>query len=248
MKKYGRRKTRKTFSKRPRKTYKTKILRKKKRGPKVEVKMFQQTFGTTSFNSVITNSGDIMNLIPTILQGTRSFDRLGNKIFVKSFKVRMNIAWQQPEVLAAYGKVAIRAFIACPRYLNIGTSSTGDLANLLIVNNAPQIYDGTINAHMAPVNKDFWRVKMDKRLVMKNPVFVQTGAGPLEWNQTGRRTIVRNVFKNKTLQWATGVATPVNFPWIMMFGFSPLDNFTSGALLTTPFSVNYTIEIKFTDS
>jgi len=251
MKRYGRRKTRRTF-KRPARTFKKKSLKKKRRiarrAAKPEIKTFQQTFGTTSFNSVITNSGDILNLLPLITQGTQKYNRVGNKIFVKSFIVRMNIAWEQPAVTPAYAKVAIRAFIACPRFLNYGAAAVGDINQLLMVNNIPRAYDGTIDTHMAPVNKDYWRVKMDKRIYMDNPVYVQAGVGPFNFFPTGRKTIVKNIFKNKTLQWTQGNLYPVNFPWQMMFGFSPLDNITAGALVTTPFNVNYTVEIRFTDA
>jgi len=250
MRKYGSRPRRRTNIRRRGKRVTKRLAKRRvaKRASKPEVKFFQQNFGTTYFNANIANPGDILGLIPTILSGTQNFNRIGNKIFVKSMKVRMNICWQSPETIVQYGKIGIRAMIGRPRYTNeSGKVNATDLYQLLRVNNVAQQYDGTIVSYQAPIHSDYWKMIMDKRIPMKNPMYIQVGAGPLEWSPTGRRTVVKTVLKNKTLRWATGIPECLNFPYVMMFGFSPLDNISVGSSVNQPFTVNYTVEIRFTD-
>jgi len=252
MRKYGSRSRRPRIKRRTTKrTYKKRVVRKaKRRSARPEVKKCEYSYGTQAFNSQIQSGGDILPLAVPISQGTAQYQRLGNKIYVKRIQIKVVISWQDTEQNVNNARVGIRLIVARPTTTNFYQSVvSGDLSNLISLNNTSQIFDGTMASYLAPINKEAWVVKKDKRMTFLNPYLYNGGSPAVQLAfPTGitTKTLTFDVIKNKTIVFNDGLNSPLNFPWVMMIGFAPL-NFSAGAILNTPLSMHYQAICYYTD-
>ena len=160
-----------------------------------EVKMVS-TSGSAAFNSTISSSSECYSLMPEITQGLDDYQRIGDRVQGRYLYVKGFVQWDQSYISTSLvggtswaPPSTCRVMILSQNNVPYGPdiSSRADPAHLLKDNvgtGTARPYSGTIVDNLAPINKELFKVYMDKKVKLN---FVgQTdaaGAG----NATGMR-------------------------------------------------------------
>lgn len=113
---------------------------------------------------------NVLNLIPTIVQGTGEANRIGNKISPTSLKVTLTITCfnQAVSTPPIYFDIYIFKFKAAnPNY---GNPTLIDMQEFLDANNGSTGYVGDILSGLRPLNNDKFKQIMHKRITLFNPL------------------------------------------------------------------------------
>lgn len=144
-----------------------------------------------SFNSSISGPGECYPLMPAISQGTDDYQRIGDKVrgrylYVKGH-VQYNAAWiNTPGVDNYVPPSTMRIMILSQKNIrtNGQIATTADTAHLLkdnVATGVARAYTGGMTDNLAPINKDLFKVHMDRKIKMKvvyqNIVGGQGGSG-----------------------------------------------------------------------
>ena len=249
--KYGKRSRRKR-SKRVllfvRRKVKKSRLRNNRAMRRPEVKRVIAESSYTGFNPLISVSGDLLNVLPSISQGVSSTTRVGNRILVKSITIRGVITLTYPNTAIRFAKIGVRHMLLRRKdkrnYANI---TTNDLQVLLQGSGGFTGYNGTIINHLSAINQTAWVAGKDKRFIMNGPTVIGV-TGEIEApNATVTRTFTWKLGKGATLLYEENNPIPVNWPWVMALGFTYWDNSIASSL-DVPINLQYQTTMDYYDN
>jgi len=132
-----------------------------------------------SHNSPI-GAADCEPIVGQIGTGTTAQGRIGDKLKPKSLRVKGTISFT-PDTCTTSQNLYVRVIIAAQKNIKVGSNVLGgsvDAAHLLrpaFAGAAEQAFDGTTQALDYPVNRELFKVYMDK--VIKLTASVVTGGG-----------------------------------------------------------------------
>jgi len=139
-----------------------------------------QLENSVQHNSAI-GAADCRPCFGTISQGVTSLTRLGDKITPKSLRLRGTVSFM-PDTCTTSQNIYVRIIIASQKNIKVGSSITGgvDTNHLLRPNftgvGQDQIaFAGNTRELDYPINKDLYRVYMDKTIKLTSSVV--TGGG-----------------------------------------------------------------------
>lgn len=143
---------------------------------------FVSTEGAVLFNSTISSSSECYPVIPQITVGTGDYQRIGDKVRGKYLYVKGYLQYNTNYLEFSQGTqylppVTARVMILSQKNIKVGgdVSSRADVAHLLKDNvgtGTARPYDAGILDNLAPINKDLFRVHMDKKIKLN---WVQRG-------------------------------------------------------------------------
>lgn len=135
---------------------------------------FVSTEGAVLFNSSITSSSECYPMIPQISVGTGDYQRIGDKVRGKYLYVKGYLQYNLNYLEFSQGTqylppVTARVMILSQKNIKVGSdvSSRVDVAHLLkdnVATGTARPYNGGILDNLAPINKDLFKVHMDKKI------------------------------------------------------------------------------------
>jgi len=219
----------------------------------VSVNMSQQ------FNSSISSASECYPLCPQVPKGTDDFQRIGDKIrgkylYIKGFA---QFHYDPAANLPVIPPATLRVMILSQKNIKVQSEvqSRADVAHLLKDNTATgtaRAYTGGIYDNLAPINKDLFKVHMDKKIRFnwQNLQGNSGGVPNVEW-QTGNnltRYFTCRIKAPATMTFDDGnVDSPNNFaPFICVGAVN--DDGTSPWTLSTPWLVTAQSVLYYEDS
>lgn len=152
-----------------------------------------------NFNSTINSAGECYSLVPQVTIGTGDYQRIGDKIRGKYLYIKGTIQIDG-SVMATLDKLpasTVRALILTQKNIKVGSdvSSRVDVAHLLKDNigtgTARQFVGSQFDA-IAPINKDLFRVHMDRKFKFnwenQQQPDTATGVPTTTWQSGNNRT------------------------------------------------------------
>lgn len=143
---------------------------------------YVSTQGAVLFNSSITSSSECYPMIPQITEGTGDFQRIGDKVRGKYLYIKGYLQYNLNYLEFAVGNqylppVTARVMILSQKNVKVGNdvSTRIDVAHLLKDNvgtGTARPYNGGLLDNLAPINKDLFKVHMDKKIKLN---WVQRG-------------------------------------------------------------------------
>lgn len=215
-----------------------------------------------SFNSTITSPSECYPLCPAVPQGVDDYQRLGDKIRGKYLIVRGKLQYNN-----AYLDTAATQFIppaSCRVMIlsqnNVKTSgdvpSRVDVAHLLKDNvgtGTARSYNGGQYDNLAPINRDVFRVHMDRKIKLNwiNHQIVVTDPGVSIAHDVGNdrtKYFYCKIPINRNMKFDDGTGNfPNSFAPFLCFG-AVCDDGSSPWTASTPFHVTFTSTLYFTDA
>lgn len=222
---------------------------------------FVSSQGSVLFNSSISSSSECYPVIPQITEGTGDFQRIGDKVRGKYLYVKGYVQLDQNYLNSSSGSAYIppfttRLMILSQKNIKVGgdVSSRADVAHLLKDNvgtGTARPYNGGVLDNLAPINKDLFRVHLDKKMRFS---WVQRGdlsnAGDTGYGVGQERTKyftcriklpATMTFDDGNLNWPNNVAP------FLCFG-AVYDDGTSASFVATPFRVGWISTAYFEDA
>lgn len=219
--------------------------------------------GTQRFNSAITSSGECYPLIPQVAQGTDDCNRVGDKIRGKYLYITGMLQLDNSYLNTLGANTYIppftgRVMILSQKNVKVGNEvpTRIDVAHLLKDNVATGVarpYNSTIWDNVAPINKDLFRVHMDRKIKFNwvNHYYYAGGGNAIEALASGndRTKYFRCRIKvPATLTFDNGnLDYPNNFAPFLCFG-AVNDDGTSAYSIGAPFKVTWLSTLYFEDS
>jgi len=185
-----------------------------------------------SFNSAINVAGDMLPIVPGMVQGTASNQRIGDKIMLQTHTIKGYFR-VVPNLTAGsykFGNVGVRmmvlSFKNISNYDNIITDPTiaTKLAGLLQKGGTTVGFTGLISDLQAPINRDLFTVHYDKVYHIKQD-YVMTAVGTTT-QDTLRFFNIKLRVKNKQLKYTDDLSSgllPSNHAPILCLGYSYMD-------------------------
>lgn len=229
--KQGRRYRKKSVPKRVRRNLRTarildvKRLIAKGRENKMVSRLVENQVG---HNSTITNA-DYYPLMPSITVGAGDNQRIGDKINVKGFYFHAQISLYSQFANSMNMPIRVRLFVLSHRSVKQSAQLATALPpfNVMLRSNddgtagsSLQPYDGTVNNHILPVNKDIYVVHKDIsfQFAQDNITSGVDGSPMYQANKTLKFKIKCPKYLTYD-QASTGVNTPVNFAPFCAVGY-----------------------------
>ena len=140
-----------------------------------EVKMVS-TSGSASFNSGISSASECYSLMPQITQGLDDYQRIGDRVQGRYLYIKGYVQWDQSYISTTLvggtswaPPSTCRVMILSQNNITTGSdiSTRADPAHLLKDNvgtGTARAYSGTIVDNLAPINRDLFKVHMDKKV------------------------------------------------------------------------------------
>ncbi len=209
-----------------------------------ETKRITYDSGLTAFNTSITSSGDLNYLLPTINQGTGSYNRIGTKIKIKKLVVRGHLIWEGTST-SGFQKIGARLMVIKSKKVpNSDVSSVASELNYLLEagGGSYQTFNGEVGDLHTPVNKKAFAVARDKKHYM-----YQQGASADDLSRSVKFfTMDIKQARNKIINYEFESGTPTNWGWYLCIGWSLLDGTTS--VSPTNMSMEYVVDCEFEDA
>jgi len=208
-----------------------------------------------SFNSGITAVGDCLQLIPPTTNGSANYQRIGDKIQLKTHNIK-GYYRIVPNLAAGsykFGNVMVRmlvvSFKSAPNYdmITSDPTITSKLAGLLQKGGTTVGFTGLVSDVMAPINRDLFTVHYDKVQNIKQDYVVTATGGITE--DTLRMFNINLKVKSKVLKYTDDMSSgllPTNYSPVMMIGYC----FADGSLpdtASTNLQLYYQSRITFED-
>jgi len=200
--------------------------------------------GLVAFNTSVTSSGDLNYLLPTISQGTMSYNRIGTKIKIKKLVVRGHLIWEGTST-SGFQKVGARLMVLKSKKVpNNNVSSVATELNYLLEagGGSYQTYNGEVGDLHAPINKKAFAVARDKKHYM-----YQQGANADDLSRAVKFfTMDIKQARNKIINYEFETGTPTNWGWYLALGWSLLDG--TASVSPTNMSMEYVVDCEFEDA
>jgi len=209
------------------------------------------------FNSTITGPAECYALMPSITQGTDDYQRIGDRISGRTLYIKGHINYNAAflDTVGVNNYVppsTVRVMILSQKNIKsnnqLGLVDTANLLKDNVATGAGRSYSGSMTDNLAPINKDLFKVHLDKKIKM-NCVYQQSdGTGSSGW--VGQKTAYfRCAIKlPKTLFYdTTNGDVPNNFaPFFCLGGVC--DDGSSPFTLQTPYRVTFLSTAYFDDA
>lgn len=209
-----------------------------------ETKRITYDSGLVAFNTSVTSSGDLNYLLPTIGQGTTSYNRIGTKIKIKKLVVRGHLIWEGTST-SGFQKVGARLMVIKSKKVpNSDVSSVASELNYLLEagGGSYQTYNGEVGDLHSPINKKAFAVARDKKHYM-----YQQGSNADDLSRAVKFfTMDIKQARNKIINYEFESGTPTNWGWYLALGWSLLDGTTS--VSPTNMSMEYVVDCEFEDA
>lgn len=215
----------------------------------------------TYFNSGINSTGDMLQIVPNISQGTADNNRIGDQIRSHNLNIRgflkldINTTGSSNSDLTA---VMCRLFVVSlkskPNYTEASSSAT-PLSGLLKKGGTTVGFTGVLSDIYAPVNTDLWTVHHDKKFYLsqshiQNFNSTTNAIVPVDVRNTVRFFNLNVKCKNKLIKYDSNVSSgllPTNFGPIFLLGYSFL-NSAGGDVISSRIGVQYDTFFSYEDA
>lgn len=209
-----------------------------------ETKRITYDSGLTNFNTTISSSGDLNYTLPTITQGTSSYNRIGTKIRIKKLVIRGHLIWEGTST-SGFQKVGARLMVIKSKKVPNSDASTAsnELSYLLEAGGGSyQTFNGEVGDLHSPINKKAWAVARDKKHYM-----YQQGSNADDLSRSVKFfTIDLKQARNKIINYEFESGTPTNWGWYLAIGWALLDGTSS--VTPTNMSMEYVVDCQFEDA
>lgn len=222
-----------------------------------ETKMVTHTISSTLFNSGISVAGDILKVIPTVSQGTASYERTGNKVVPKRV-IMTGVVSASPNNEAIVPPLEVTMFVLRCKYKQTFTDVGVNDLNFLQDASSSVQYDGSLARTMLPIDHARFEVVKRKRIKLQapssqwaqvNPANTSAVISPAPGVPYAAR--YRCVFKPKmALKYNEDDplgTNPNNVAYFCCFGYSYLQGFAADTLTTRLQVLGYRTMMYYTD-
>lgn len=216
----------------------------------------------TSFNSGINSSGDILQVIPNISQGTGNAQRIGDKLTAKYCNVKghLRIIPNDVQDSTTLPQVYVRLMLISAKFRQNYTDVTGSssqLASGLLKKGATTTgWTGVLSDIHAPINTDLFTLHGERRFYL-NQSYVGT-AGPSAPSASIAVDVAKTIkffnfnlkCKNKIIRYDANMGSsiqPVNWAPFLVVGYSYLDG-SSPDTISTNLGMNYATDFRYEDA
>lgn len=200
--------------------------------------------------SNIIDNADVVNLCPTILQGTTQSTRIGNKIKIKNCTVRISFTLLPiANIIASPLPTYVDIYLFKTKYQNNwdGGVSATDMQAFLQDDSTSVQYVGNPLDGLRDVNSDLFKSCIHKRLTLYNPTSTAVYPGATA-SINPNRVLYWNVTKFLKKMWTfeDGVGTCTNDNLQMCVGTSQSDGVSTGASTTGNYYA--IVQMKYEDA
>lgn len=219
----------------------------------------------TNFNSTISGSNDMLQIVPNISQGTADYQRIGDQIRAQKLTISGHVKLYPPTQVAGsmtnapqLSNVMARLFILSlkpAQAYDAAMSYSGQLSGLLKKGGTVVGFTGKISDLYAPVNTDLFTVHHDQLINLsqsytflpttssgQNDVSIQSDKTVKFFNKTIK-------LKNKLLKydstWGGGIS-PVNYGPFLCMGYVYL-NGSSADTVNTQLGMTFISTLQYED-
>lgn len=217
-----------------------------------------------SFNSSVSSPTECYELVPQVTQGDGDHQRIGDKIRGKYLIIRGHVQWdtnflQQHSTTGYLPPATLRVMILSQNNVKVGSEvSTRASPQFLLKDNVgtgvARAYTGGMWDNLAPINKDLFRVHMDKKVKLNfvNWSYSTTGGGGQSESQAVGNDRTKYFYCkipiNRTMKFDDiNLNYPNSFaPFICLGGVN--DDGTSAWSLQTPYRMSWNSTLYFTDT
>lgn len=181
------------------------------------------------FNASITTYTECYNLLPSVVQGVDSFNRIGDKIRPKSLRVDMYIVANGTLTTSMLQRV--RLFVLQDKSISNWTAISGTPIGTQLLDFGSFLggYSGLPNCELIRVNKRRYKVIKDKNMTLLKGTGLTPNVGGLNGTQTFMATNQYHRFSFKiptpaVLNYSNpGDSYPTNFAPFMCLGYTQPD-------------------------
>lgn len=215
----------------------------------------------TYFNSGINSTGDMLQIMPNISQGTADNNRIGDQIRAQTLNLRGYLKLDintsgasNSDLTTVVARLFVVSLKSKPNYTE-ATSSASPLSGLLKKGGTTVGFTGVLSDIYAPVNTDLWTVHHDRKFYL-NQSHIQNfnsttnAIVPVDVRNTVKFFNLNVKCKNKLLKYDANVSSgllPVNYGPIFLLGYSFL-NSASPDVLSTRVGVQYDAMMSYEDA
>lgn len=222
---------------------------------------FVSTEGSVLFNSSVSSSSECYPVIPQITVGTGDYQRIGDKVRGKYLYVKGYLQLDQNYLSLSSGSSYIppftgRVMILSQKNIKVGgdVSSRADVAHLLKDNvgtGTARPYNGNVLDNLAPINRDLFKVHMDKKIKfswINRGDLSASGDTGFGVGQERTKYFTCRIKLPATMTFDDGnINWPNNFAPFLCFG-AVCDDGTSPYSVGTPFRVGWLSTAYFEDA
>jgi len=209
-----------------------------------------------SFNSAISGAGDILQIIPNMVNGTSINERVGDKVIVKSHNIYgyFRIVPNTGALNYKFGNVAVRQLVLSLKSISNYDAVVADpsLANkllgLLRKGGTTVQFQGLVSDVMADINREVFTVHYDKVYHIKNDYNMSAVGATTQ--DTLRMFNINMKVKNKQLKYSDDMSAgvlPTNYGCFMAFGYAYMDGSVPDTVPTN-LQVYYSSVMKYEDA
>lgn len=216
--------------------------------------------GNVNFNGSISSAAECYPLCPPVLPGTGDYQRVGASIQAKYLLVRGMVQYKNAELDTASTQflppVTCRALILSQKNIKVASDvpTRADVSHLLkdnVATGASRPYSGGMFDNLAPINKDLFRVHMDRKIKFNwvNHQVVLTDTGVSISHNTGNdrtKYFTCKIPLHRTLKFDDGNGNlPNSFAPFFCFGAVCDDG--ASVWSTAPFIVTWSATLHYED-
>lgn len=212
------------------------------------------------FNSGITSSGDMLQIVPNIAQGTADNQRIGDQIRGQKLTingyVRLGLNSENIEDRSSTN-IICRMMIVSLKSRNgyyQDAANSAFLSLLLKKGGTTSAFNGNLGDINAEINREVFTVHADKKFYLTQNLIAQSGTAGLSTVSLDTRGIIKffkiNVPCKKLMRYDSGLASglqPTNFAPMLLLGYATLDG-SSPDVLVTQVGLNYTTDFAYEDA
>lgn len=226
----------------------------------------KQAYTTTSnasltyFNSGINSTGDMIQVIPNIAQGTGDNARIGDQIRAQSLNIKGYVKLDinttgasNSDLTSVYCRMMVLSLKTKPNYTE-ATSSSTPLNSLLKKGGTTVGFTGVLSDIYAPVNTDLFTVHSERKFYL-NQSHIQNfnsttnAIVPVDVKNTVKFFNIPLKLKNKLLKYDSGVSSgllPANYGPFLVLGYSFL-NSASPDVISARVGLHYDVIMNYED-
>lgn len=210
-----------------------------------------------SFNSAVSGASECYAVMPAITQGTDDYQRIGDKVRGRYLYIKGHLQYN-----ASYLNTALATNYVPPSTVRLmvlsqknikssGQLSSVDVSHLLkdnVATGAGRAYVGAMTDNLAPINKDLFRVHMDKKIKMDALSIMSDNTGTAAWTGMKAYYFSCRIKLPATLYFDDGNGNnPNNFAPFFCLG-SVLEDGTTPWSVGTPYRITFLSTAYFEDA
>lgn len=218
-----------------------------------ETKQSFTSINNVAFNSGINSSGDCLQLIANIAQGTADNARIGDQIRAQSIVIKGAINSNLTFQSYSNCRLGVRLMIVQPKSYNSLSAIQANVSTwsstLLKKGGTTTAFTGAMNDLWSPINTDAITKYYDKVFYINTP-YVASSVGDLSTYNSVK--FFRHTFKlrNKLIKYDSSIdsgLTPTNYNPVMLMGYCHLDG-SSGDTVTTQVLLSFDSIMNYEDA